>query len=78
MFDGAGFATLTTVVTDPSWEQSPAPDDATTENAPPESAPTGEPRFNADDQALFDALAANDASRTRQEVIFVSASVRDY
>lgn len=78
MFDGAGFATLTTVVTDPSWKQSPAPDDATTENAPPESAPTGEPQFNADDQALFDALAANDASRTRQEVIFVSASVRDY
>ena len=78
MFDGAGVATLTTVVTDLSGEQPPAPDDVTTENAPSDAAPTGEPQFSSSDQALFDALAANDVSQARQEIVFLSPSVRDY
>ncbi|MFO0699340.1 MAG: DUF4347 domain-containing protein, partial [Nitrospira sp.] len=59
-------------------EAAAAPDDAPSSDPTPDAAPTGEPQFTAGDQALFDALAANDASRARQEIVFVSPSVRDY
>ncbi|TKB70766.1 MAG: DUF4347 domain-containing protein [Nitrospira sp.] len=82
MFDGAGEATLSTVTTDQlaqsQAETSLSADDATTSNTPPAAAPTGEPQFNSNDQALFDALAAYDTSAARQEIVFLSPSVRDY
>lgn len=82
MFDGAGVATLGTVATEPlaqsQAEASLSADDATSSDTPPAAAPTGEPQFNSNDQALFDALAAYDTSAARQEIVFLSPSVRDY
>ena len=82
MFDGAGIATLSTVATEPlaqsQAEAHSSPEDATVDDAPPEPAPTGEPQFSSSDQALFDALAAYDTSAARQEIVFLSPSVRDY
>ena len=82
MFDGAGVATLSTVATEPlaqsQAEASLSADDATTSDTPPAAAPTGEPQFSSSDQALYDALAAYDTSAARQEIVFLSPSVRDY
>ncbi len=82
MFDGAGVATLSTVATEPlaqsQAEASLSADDATTSDTPPDAAPTGEPQFSSSDQALFEALAAYDTSTARQEIVFLSPSVRDY
>ena len=81
MFDGAAVATVGTVTTE-QIAQSQAEaffgvDDATTADSAP-AAPTGEPQPTAGDQALFDALAAYDTSAARQEILFLSPSVRDY
>ena len=82
MFDGAGEATLSAVTTEPlaqsQAEASLSADDAISSDTPPASAPTGAPQFNSNDQALFDALAAYDTSAARQEIVFLSPSVRDY
>ncbi len=82
MFDGAGVATLSTVATEPlaqsQAEALSSPEDVTASDALPDPAPTGEPQFNSSDQALFDALAAYDTSAARQEIVFLSPSVRDY
>ncbi len=82
MFDGAGEATLSAVTTEPltqsQAEASLSADDATSSDTPPAAAPTGEPQFNSNDQALFAALAAYDTSAARQEIVFLSPSVRDY
>jgi hypothetical protein len=82
MFDGAGVATLSTVATEPlvqsQAEALSSPEYVTASDAPPDPAPTGEPQFNSRDQALFDALAAYDTSAARQEIVFLSPSVRDY
>ena len=80
MFDGAAVATVSTVTTE-QIEQSQADaslsdhDAATADTAP---APTGEPQPTTGDQALFDALAAYDTSVARQEIVFLSSSVREY
>ncbi|MDH5727130.1 MAG: DUF4347 domain-containing protein, partial [Nitrospira sp.] len=82
MFDGAGIATLSTVAIEPlaqsQAEALSSPEDVTAGDALPDTAPTGEPQFNSGDQALFDALAAYDTSTARQEIVFLSPSVRDY
>jgi hypothetical protein len=82
MFDGAGVATLSTVATEPlaqsQAEALSSPEDVTADDALPNPAPTGEPQFSSSDQALFDALAAYDTSSARQEIVFLSPSVRDY
>jgi hypothetical protein len=82
MFDGAGVATLSTVATEPlaqsQAEALSSPEDVTAGDALPDAAPTGEPQFSSADQALFDALAAYDTSAARQEIVFLSPSVRDY
>ena len=79
MFDGAAVATVGTVTTEQiaqsQAEASFSVDDATTADSV-SAAPTGEPQPSA--QALFDALAAYDTSAARQEIVFVSPSVRDY
>ncbi len=81
MFDGAAVATVDSVATEQlaqsQAESLVSPDDVTTSDTPP-TAPSGEPQFNATDQALFDALAAYDTSAARQEIVFLSPSVRDY
>ncbi len=76
MFDGAAAITVDSVASAQPTEH--PPDDASTSETGPIPAPTGEPQFSADDHALFDALAALDASTARQEIVFVSPSVRDY
>ena len=80
MFDGAAVATAGTVTTEQiaqsQAEASFGGDDATTADSAP-AAPTGEAPAAAD-QALFDALAAYDTSAARQEIVFLSPSVRDY
>ncbi|MDH4369957.1 MAG: DUF4347 domain-containing protein, partial [Nitrospira sp.] len=82
MFDGAGVATLSTVAIEPlaqsQAEALSSPEDVTADDALPDPAPTGEPQFSSSDQALFDALAAYDTSAARQEIVFLSPSVRDY
>lgn len=82
MFDGAAVAIVDNVATQQlvqhQTETSSSPDDAPTSDSTLTTAPTGEPQFSSNDQALFDALAANDASKARQEIVFVSPSVRDY
>ena len=82
MFDGAGSATLSTVATEllaqSQAEALSSPKDVTVGDALPDAAPTGEPQFSANDQALFDALAAYDTSSALQEIVFLSPSVRDY
>jgi hypothetical protein len=82
MFDGAGEATLSTVATEPlaqsQAEVLSSAEDVTADDALPDPAPTGEPQFSLSDQALFDALAAYDTSAARQEIVFLSPSVRDY
>ena len=81
MFDGAAVVTASTVTTEQlaqdQADASSALGDAATAEATP-NAPTGEPQFTTDDQALFDALAANDISTARQEIVFISSSVREY
>ena len=81
MFDGAAVATVGTVTTE-QFAQSQAEasfggDDATTADSAP-AAPTGEPQPTIGDQALLNALAAYDTSTARQEIVFLSPSVRDY
>ena len=81
MFDGAAVATVSTVTTEQvAQSQADASlsdhDAASADSAP--DAPTGEPHPTNGDQALFDALAAYDAGAIRQEILFVSASVREY
>ena len=82
MFDGGGIATLSTVATEPlaqsQAEALSSPEDMTASDVLPDPAPTGEPQFSSGDQALFDALAAYDTSAARQEILFLSPSVRDY
>ena len=79
MFDGAAVATVSTVTTEQiAQSQTDASlsdhDAATADTAP--AAPTGEPpAAPTGDQALFDALAALDASAARQEIVFLSPSV---
>ena len=81
MFDGAAVPTVSTVTTEQiaqsQAEASHSADDAGTADSMPD-APTGEPKPTAGDQALFDALAAYDISAARQEILFLSPSVRDY
>ncbi len=81
LFDGAAAATVDSLATE-QLTQSQAEDSLSAANTTPlgpsSSAPTGEPKFNSSDQALFDALAAYDVSAARQEIVFVSPSVRDY
>ncbi len=77
MFDGAAVATVDTIATQQLAQAEASPDDVTTSETPL-NAPTGEPQFNSSDQALFDALAAYDTSAARQEIVFLSPSVRDY
>ena len=78
MFDGAAVATAGTVTSDQLAQDQAASAlsaaDATTADTLL-SAPTGEPQFTTEEQALFDALAAYDANEGRQEVVFVSSSV---
>jgi len=81
MFDGAAVATAGAVSTE-QIAQSQADaffgaDDVTSADSTP-AAPTGEPQPTSGDQALFDALAAYDTSAARQEILFLSPSVRDY
>ncbi|HEV8327822.1 MAG TPA: DUF4347 domain-containing protein, partial [Nitrospiraceae bacterium] len=81
MFDGASAATASKVTTEQVAQSQAdasfsAETTATADTAP--AAPTGEPPAAAGDQALFDALAALDASVVRQEIVFLSPSVRDY
>ena len=81
MFDGAAVATAGKVTTEQiAQSQADASlsdhDAATADTAP--DAPTGEPQPTTGDHALFDALAAYDTSAARQEILFISASVRDY
>src|SRR2546426_7896629 len=81
MFDGAAVATAGKVTTEQiAQSQTDAPhsdhDAATADTAP--GAPTGEPQPTNGDQALFDALAAYDSATARHEILFVSASVREY
>ena len=82
MFDGAGPATVESIdikqLAQSQSQASASPDDAATGDTVPDAAPTGEPQFTSADQALFDALAAHDTSAARQEILFVSPSVRDY
>ncbi len=81
MFDGAAVATVehaeAAQLTQNQSESRISPDDVTTNDTRP-SAPTGEPHLDARDQALVDALAVYDSSAARQEIVFVSPSVRDY
>ena len=81
MFDGAAAATVDSVATAQTAQNQAellvSPDDVTTSDTGL-SAPTGEPQFNSSEQALFDALAAYDQSAVRQEIVFLSPSVRDY
>ncbi|MDX2252199.1 MAG: DUF4347 domain-containing protein, partial [Nitrospira sp.] len=81
MFDGAAVATAGAVTSEQLAQDQAQPtvavNDGATGDTPP-SAPTGEPQFTTNDQALFDALAAYDASTARQEIVFVSSSVREY
>lgn len=81
MFDGAAAATVDHAeaeqLSQSQAESSVLPDDVTASDTP-SSAPTGEPQFSPRDQALFDALAVYDTSAARQEIVFVSPSVRDY
>jgi hypothetical protein len=81
MFDGAAVATVSTVTTEQisqsQAEESFSADDAATADTAP-AAPTGEPPPTNGDQALFDALAAYDPAAMRQEILFVSSSVREY
>ena len=81
MFDGAAVATAGTVTSDQLAQDQAASAlsaaDATTADTLL-SAPTGEPQFTTEEQALFDALAAYDANEGRQEVVFVSSSVLEY
>ena len=74
MFDGAAVETAGAVTTE-QLAQSQA--DATTADHAP-AAPTGEPQPTTGDQSLLDALAAYDTSIARQEILFLSPSVRDY
>jgi hypothetical protein len=79
MFDGAAAATAGSVATERSDQQgefSSSLDNAVTADTV-SAAPTGEPSADAD-AALFDAIAALDVSAARQEIVFVSPSVRDY
>ncbi|TLY27466.1 MAG: DUF4347 domain-containing protein, partial [Nitrospirae bacterium] len=82
MFDGASAATASKVTTEQVAQSQAdasfsAEKTATADTAP--AAPTGEPpAAPTGDQALFDALAALDASAARQEIVFLSPSVRDY
>lgn len=82
MFDGAAAATVDGFATDPlapgQAENSLSAAHATPLEPSSSSAPTGEPKFSSSDQALFDALSAYDTSAARQEIVFVSPSVRDY
>ncbi|MDH5254023.1 MAG: DUF4347 domain-containing protein, partial [Nitrospira sp.] len=80
MFDGAAVATAGAVTTEQVAQdetQALSADDATTSDTI-SAAPTGEPQFTTDEQALFDALAAYDTSTARQEIVFVSPSVLEY
>ncbi len=81
MFDGAAEATASAVTTE-QIAQSQAQacfgvDDATAADRAP-AAPTGEPQPSTSDQVLFEALAAYDSAAVRQEILFVSTSVREY
>ena len=80
MFDGAAVATVSTVTTEQiaqsQADASLSDHDAASADTTP--APTGEPQPTNGDQALFDALAAHDTATVRQEILFVSASVREY
>ncbi len=81
MFDGATVATVSTVTTEQAAESQAeaffsAEDAATADTAP--DAPTGESQPTTSDQALFDALAVYDTSVARQEIVFLSSSVREY
>ena len=81
MFDGAAVATVSTVTSE-QFAQSQADaffgsGDVTTADRVP-VAPTGAPLTTIGDQALFDALTAYDTSTARQEILFLSPSVRDY
>ena len=81
MFDGAAAATGSTVTTEQiAQSQTTASfevDEATSADSV-SPAPTGEPQPTNGDQELFDALTAYDALVARQEVVFVSPSVREY
>ncbi len=81
MFDGAAVATAGTVGTEQLAQQQADASfegaEATTFDRTP-AAPTGEPQFTSSDQALFEALAAYDISAARQEIVFISTSVREY
>ncbi|MBH0197632.1 MAG: DUF4347 domain-containing protein, partial [Nitrospira sp.] len=80
MFDGAAVATAGAVTAEQSAhsqaEASSSDGSAAADTIP--AAPTGEPQFTTDEQALFDALAAYDTSAARQEIVFVSSSVLEY
>ncbi|MGQ0667284.1 MAG: DUF4347 domain-containing protein [Nitrospiraceae bacterium] len=81
MFDGAAVATASTVTTEQVAQQQAeafftAEEAAAADTAP--AAPTGEPQPTNTDLALFDALAAYDASTARQEIVFLSPSVHEY
>lgn len=80
MFDGAAVATAGAVTTERASqdqaEASSSDSSATVDTI--SAAPTGEPQFTTDEQALFDALAAYDTSAARQEIVFVSSSVLEY
>ncbi|UVT18916.1 MAG: cadherin domain-containing protein [Nitrospira sp.] len=82
MFDGAAVATAGTVIVDQVAQRqadtATSPDHATTTDHTPNAAPTGESPRTGGDQALFDALAAYDTPMARQEIAFLSPSVRDY
>jgi hypothetical protein len=80
MFDGAAVATAGAVTTEQASQnqaEASSSDSSTAADTIP-AAPTGEPQFTTDEQALFDALAAYDTSAARQEIVFVSSSVREY
>jgi hypothetical protein len=80
MFDGAAVATVSSVTTEQiaqgQADASLSDHDAASADTAP--APTGEPQPTNGDQALFDALAAYDTSVARQEIVFLSSSVREY
>ncbi|HYR60495.1 MAG TPA: hypothetical protein VEM37_03970, partial [Nitrospiraceae bacterium] len=81
MFDGAAVATAGKVTTEQiAQSHTDAPhsdhDAAAADTAP--DAPTSKLQPTNGDQALFDALAAYDSAAARHEILFVSASVREY
>ncbi|MFN0318553.1 MAG: DUF4347 domain-containing protein, partial [Burkholderiales bacterium] len=80
MFDGAAVTTAGAVTAEQSAQiqaEASLSDGSTAADIIP-AAPTGEPQFTTDEQALFDALAAYDTSAARQEIVFVSSSVLEY